>query len=152
MKHLDKRELIAGLMLTGVGLFVALYAAEHYQIGQPARMGPGFFPVALGSVLAFLGVVVALLAFRPTVHVLVPPPFAARPLIAVLISIAVFTLMINRLGLIPATLALVMIAACAERPYKLRRTVLLAIALAVIAWLTFTVGLQMTLPAFAFEI
>lgn len=151
MKYLDTRELIAGLSLMAVGLFVALYAWGHYQIGQPARMGPGFFPVVLGSVLALLGVIVALMAFRPTLHVLIPPPFAVRPLLAVLASVAVFSLLINRLGLIPATFALTLVAALAERPYKLRRTVLLSIALSAIAWLTFTLGLQMNLPAFAFQ-
>ncbi len=152
MKYLDKRELIAGLSLVVVGLFVTLYAWTHYQIGQPARMGPGFFPVALGSLLAFLGVIVVLFALRPAVHVLVPPTFAVRPLLAVLAAVAIFSLLINRLGLVPATIALTFVAALAERPYKMRRTALLAIALSAIAWLTFTLALQMNLPAFAFEV
>ena len=52
MKHVDVRELIAGAVLMSFGLFVALYAAGHYPVGQAARMGPGFFPVALGWILA----------------------------------------------------------------------------------------------------
>ena len=105
-----------------LGLFVALYAAGHYPIGQAARMGPGFFPVALGWILAGLGLAIALLALRKTVHVLHPPPFALRPLIAVPASMATFSLLVTPLGLVPATFALVFVAAFAERKFRLRRT------------------------------
>ncbi len=148
MKHVDVRELIAGAVLMSFGLFVALYAAGRYPVGQAARMGPGFFPVALGWILAGLGLAIALLALRRTVHVLHPPPFALRPLIAVPASVATFSLLVTPLGLVPATFALVFVAALAERKFLLRRTVLLGLSLGALAWLIFTVGLQMNLPAF----
>jgi hypothetical protein len=150
MKDVDVRELSAGIVLIVFGLFVALYAASNYSIGVPAKMGPGFFPVALGWILAGLGLVVALLAFRKTVQHLHPPPFRARPMVAVLAAIGVFSLLVDRLGLVPATFALVCIAGFAEGRYRLTRTLLLGASLALLAWLVFTVGLQMTLPAFTF--
>lgn len=150
MKHIEYRDLIAGIVLAGFGLFVALYAAGHHTIGEPARMGPGFFPVALGWVLVGLGVVIAMLAFRKTVQVLHPPPVSLRALIAVPVAILVFSLLVERLGLVPATVALTFVAVFAEKPFKLRRTVLLAAGLSLLAWLIFTVWLGMTLPAFNF--
>jgi len=150
MKHLDVRDLVGGVVLIAIGLFVALFAATHYQIGQPARIGPGFFPVALGWVLAGLGLIIVLLAFRKTVHVLPRPPFAPRPLIAVLASILAFSVLINHLGLVPATLALTLIVGLAERKFRWRRTLLLGGSLALFTWLLFIVGLKMTLPAFTF--
>lgn len=150
MKHIDARDLIGGAILTVLGLFVALYAGTHYTIGEPARMGPGFFPVALGWILAILGVIVMLLAFRKTVHVLVPPKFAPRQMIAVLAAVAGFSLTVATLGLVPATLLLTFIAATAERRFNFKRTLMLAFFLALLSWLIFTVGLQMTLPAFTF--
>lgn len=150
MKHVDIREFAGGLLLIVFGLFVALYAASNYTIGAPARMGPGFFPVVLGWLLAGLGVIITLLAFRQTVQHLHPPPFRPRPFLAVLGAILVFSLVIGRLGLVPATFALVCVAAFGESPYRLRRTVLLGICLGLLAWLVFTLGLQMTLPAFNF--
>ncbi len=150
MRQIEYRDLIAGVLLASLGLFVALYAASHYTVGQASRMGPGFFPVALGWVLVGLGIIIALLSFRKAVHVLQPPAFALRALIAVPTAILVFSLLVNRLGLVPATMALTFIAVAAEHPYHLRRTAILAICLSLIAWLIFTVGLSMTLPAFTF--
>ncbi|MEO8279959.1 MAG: tripartite tricarboxylate transporter TctB family protein [Ideonella sp.] len=150
MRHIEYRDLTAGVLLGGVGLFTALYGASHYTIGDPARMGPGFFPVMLGGVLVVLGVIIVLLAFRKTVHALHPPPFALRALLAVSLSILVFSLLVNSLGLVPATIAMTFVAVAAETPYKLRRTAILSVSLALIAWLIFTVALSMTLPAFTF--
>ncbi|MDQ2778589.1 MAG: tripartite tricarboxylate transporter TctB family protein [Pseudomonadota bacterium] len=150
MKNVDQNDLIGGLMLIAIGAFVALYAGTHYQIGQPARMGPGFFPVSLGCILVGLGVIVSLLAFRIKIHALTPPPFRPRPLVAVLGAVLVFSFIVDRLGLVPATIAMTFVATCAETPYNLKRTAILSVSLSLIAWLIFTVGLQMTLPAFTF--
>lgn len=151
MRHIDVRDLIAGVLLAALGLFTALYAAGHYKIGDVARMGPGFFPMLLGWVLVGLGLLITLLAFRKTVHLLKPPPLALRAMLAVSAAVLVFSLLVERLGLVPATIVLTLIAVAAERPYRLRRTLVLAACLALIAWLIFSVALNMTLPAFAFS-
>ncbi|MDE2396473.1 MAG: tripartite tricarboxylate transporter TctB family protein [Burkholderiales bacterium] len=146
--NIEYRDLIAGLLFIALGAFVALYASGHYTVGDPARMGPGFFPVVLGWALAALGAVVTLLALRRTTLVAAPPHIALRPLLAVPAAIGAFGLIVEPLGLVPATLALTAIVVFAERPLRWRRTLLLAACLAVISWLIFLVGLQMTLPAF----
>jgi hypothetical protein len=149
VRHLEIRDLIAGAVLAAFGLFVALYAAHHYEIGSPASMGPGFFPVALGWLLAGLGIVIALMSLRKTVQVLQPPPFSWRALLAIAAAILVFSLLVERLGLVPATVALTGVAVFAERPVRWRRTLMLAGGLSLLSWLVFTVALGMTLPAFA---
>lgn len=145
---IEYRDLIAGLLFIALGTFVATYASSHYTVGGPARMGPGFFPVALGWVLALLGAVVTLLALRRTALVAAAPRIGLRPLLAVPASVLAFGLIVEPLGLVPATLALTAIVVFAEHPVRWRRTVLLALSLAVISWLIFIVGLQMSLPAF----
>lgn len=149
VKHIEYRDLVGGVFLAALGLFVALYAGSHYQVGQPSHMGPGFFPVALGWILAVLGTVIALLALRRTAVRVQPASVAWRSMLAVLGSIATFGALIERLGLVPATIAMTLVAAFAERPVRLRRALLLGAALALMSWLIFIVGLQMTLPAFA---
>lgn len=149
MKHFDFRDFLGGVLLIGLGLFVAIYAGTHYRVGEPARMGPGFFPVSLGCILAGLGLIVLLLSFRPSAHAWEVPSVAFRPLIAILTAVAVFGLIVSRLGLMPATVALTFIAALAEPRLRWRRTVLLGASLALMAWLIFTLGLQMNLPAFS---
>lgn len=150
MKQIDIREVIGGATLVAIGLAVALYSAYHYEIGEPARMGPGFFPVALGWVLAALGAIIALLAFRKRIGVLASPQFHLRPFVAVLASVAAFSVLIERLGLIPTALIMTVIAASASTNFQVRRALLLGVVLAFLSWLIFSVGLQMTLPAFAF--
>lgn len=135
--------------MIGIGVFVAIYAANHYQVGEPARMGPGFFPVALGWILAGLGVIIVGLSFHTAHRVLVPPPFTPRTMLAVLGAIAVFGLLLTRFGLIPAAVALTFIAVLARPGFSFKRTLALAVSLAVLSWLIFTIGLQMTMPAFA---
>ena len=149
-RHIDTRDFIAGTALVMVGLFVALYASSHYQVGEPARMGPGFFPTALGYVLAGLGALVVLFSFRRTVHAFDPPPFALRPFVSVLLAVGAFSAFIERLGLVPTALIVVVIAAFANSNFRIVRALLLGVVLAALSWLIFTVGLQMTLPAFTF--
>ena len=119
MKHFDFRDFLGGVLLIGLGLFVAIYAGTHYRVGEPARMGPGFFPVSLGCILAGLGLIVLLLSFRPSAHAWEVPSVAFRPLIAILTAVAVFGLIVYRLGLVPATVALTFIAALAEPRLRL---------------------------------
>lgn len=148
--RVDWRDLAGGLACIAIGLFVVRYASQHYTVGETARMGPGFFPVVLGWMLTGLGGLIALLSLRRAVQALEPPPWRPRALAAVLAAVVVFALLVERAGLVPATLALTLVATAAERPYRWRRSFVLGLVLALLAWLIFTVGLQMTLLAFAF--
>jgi len=137
--------------MISLGLFVALYASTHYQVGSASRMGPGYFPTVLGYILAALGLAIALLSLRKTVHVVQPPPFTLRPFLAVMAAVALFALLISHVGLVPTTILMVVVTAAGSNSFQLRRAVLLGVSLSVIAWLIFSLGLQMTLPAFAWE-
>ena len=110
---MNSRDLIAGLALAALGTFVALYACESYPIGRVARMGPGFAPVALGWILAGFGAVIALLALRKAAPPIDQLSFEWRPLLPVLTAILVFSGTVETLGLVPATVALIMLAAMA---------------------------------------
>ena len=60
MKVKSERDLWAGLMFIGFGLFFAIWALTHYQMGTAVRMGPAYFPTMLGGLLVFLGALVLL--------------------------------------------------------------------------------------------
>jgi hypothetical protein len=53
-----KRDYYAGglMMLLGVG---AVIVGSGYNMGTLVRMGPGFFPVALGVILVVMGILIA---------------------------------------------------------------------------------------------
>ena len=63
MKIKSQKDLWAGIMFVGFGLFFLVWAATHYQMGSAVRMGPAYFPAVLGGLLAFLGALVLVEAF-----------------------------------------------------------------------------------------
>jgi hypothetical protein len=149
MQRFDYRDILGGLLLIVLGLFFALYGTAEYPIGELRRMGPGFFPVALGYVLAALGLLILLPALRPSNDPI--EPFAVRVFVTVLIAIAAFALAVPRLGMVPATMLLTVISAFAEFRVRPVRTAILAVGLSLLAVLIFTWGLGVPVPAFRWE-
>ena len=58
MPLVSQRDFLSGLMFMIVGSSFA-WGAVDYEIGQAARMGPGYFPLILGVILAILGAIIA---------------------------------------------------------------------------------------------
>jgi hypothetical protein len=150
MKHLKNRDVLSGLVFVVVGVFVALKAYFEYTLGTLSRMGPGYFPLMLGVVLALIGLVVIALSVNVK-GLEVKVTFGMRAVMAVLLSALVFGFLVERLGLIPSALALTLIAAAAEQRYELRRSLVLGCFLGVLTWLIFVFGLEMNLSAFAWS-
>ena len=63
MKIKSQKDFFSGLMFMGVGVAFA-WGATNYNVGTGARMGPGYFPLVLGILLAVIGTVIA---FKATV-------------------------------------------------------------------------------------
>ena len=63
MRIKSPKDFWAGLMFIGFGVFAAVWAYANYQMGTAVRMGPAYFPVVLGGLLALLGVLVLLEGF-----------------------------------------------------------------------------------------
>lgn len=143
MKHRDLQDLAGGLLLTALGVFVALYARQ-YDMGTPARMGPGFFPQVLGWLLAVLGLLVALPAWfrRGTGKVDVQ----WLNLVLVLGAILLFALTLKSLGLLLATFCSALLASIAERDFSWKGRVLTAVGVAAVTAGVFIGGLSMVLP------
>lgn len=141
----DYTDLIGGAALVLFGLWFHLYASGNYDAGTLRRMGPGFFPGAIGVLVAVFGALLALPALFRRGDL--PRP-SLRPLVAIIAGGLAFTYLIEPLGLVPATLALVGLAALAEPRFRPLRTAVLAAALAAIAVLVFSEGLGIPVPAF----
>ena len=62
MKITNGKDFWAGLMFVAFGLSF-MYVAQNYAMGSSVRMGPAYFPMVLGGMLAVLGGVVFLRAF-----------------------------------------------------------------------------------------
>ncbi len=64
MRIASPRDFWSGLLFGGLGLFAAVYAATHYQLGTAVRMGPGYFPLWVGGLVALLGLVLVVGSLR----------------------------------------------------------------------------------------
>jgi hypothetical protein len=142
MKHRDTQDLAGGLLLSALGLFVALYA-QQYDPGTPARMGPGFFPQVLGWLLAGLGLLVALPAWFRRGNAGLDLQW--RNFFLVLGAIVLFALTLQPLGLLLATFASALLASLAERGFSWRGRLLTAAGVAVLTAAVFIGGLSMSL-------
>lgn len=141
MKNRDVRDLVGGLALIAIGLFAAAHA-QQYELGQLQRMGPGYFPTALGILLAILGVFVAIPAlFRQgtSIHI------EWKSLLWVIVSILVFAICLNSLGLV-ITAILTVLAGSMASDLTWRGRLILSVSVAAITYLIFGFGLGMLIP------
>lgn len=143
MKSRDMQDVVGGLAVTALGIFAAIYA-QKYEFGDLNRMGPGYFPVALGVVLALLGLLIAVPAFMRKGD---PIVVKWKTFALVLGSIVAFALTLKVLGLILATALSVMISSLADNDTRWKGRILLAVGVAAITYLVFGYALGMVLPA-----
>ena len=142
----DEKSLVAGLLLTVIGMTYGLQAWVNYDLGSLRRIGPGMFPVGLGAILAVLGLLIAFSA-RVGIDRISRPEL--RPLFAVLLAFAGFAIGMRWFGTVPAIFALVLISVHAERGRdRLVQPVLIATTLSVLVWLVFKIGLSLPLDMF----
>ncbi|MDP3134086.1 MAG: tripartite tricarboxylate transporter TctB family protein [Burkholderiaceae bacterium] len=142
MKNKDMQDVIGGLSLAALGAFAAIFA-QRYEFGDLNRMGPGFFPVILGTLLAVLGILIAVPAFFRS-----GPPVQVRwkPFALVMASLVAFAMTLKVLGLIVATMLAVVIASLADNDTRWKGRILIAVGVALITYLVFGLGLSMVLP------
>jgi hypothetical protein len=146
MRSVELKDLLGGLLMLVLGIGMATQAS-HYEIGSLRRMGPGFFPLALGVILAGTGGLILLSAFRA--------PLAAaraqfrpewRGWICILVGLAAFALLGRHAGLLPATFATVFIAALGDRQNSILVASITAAAMTLICLIVFWWQLKVPLP------
>jgi hypothetical protein len=139
-----RKDFCTGVIYIVVGI-CALLMARHYTLGSAARMGPGYFPTVVASLLVMVGVaIVARSFFRDAGSI---GRIAWKPMLLVLGSITAFGILINRAGLIVAALVLVLGCAAASDRFRLGVMPLLGLA-ALIAFCAavFVVGMGIPMP------
>jgi putative tricarboxylic transport membrane protein len=139
MRIANPRDFAAGLVFGGFGLFMAVYAALHYNLGTAVRMGPGYFPTWVGGIVAVLGLVLALRSLRTDGPPL--PRMHWRPTLFVLGGAIAYGYLVRPLGLVAATVLVVMVTAAGGYEFRWREALILAIALAVFSVLVFVYAL-----------
>ena len=150
----SQKDFYSGLMFMLIGGAFA-WGATSYSVGTGARMGPGYFPLLLGIVLAVLGA--CILFYSLVEHTEDGEPvgkFAWRPIVFVLGANVAFGILLAGLpslgvpamGLILAIYALVIIASMAGDHFVLKDVLILATILSVGSYLAFIVLLKLQMP------
>lgn len=154
MKIGSQKDFFSGLMFTVVGVAFA-WGATTYNVGNGARMGPGYFPLMLGIVLAILGV---LIIFKAVVARTESGDkigaWAWKPLCYIIGANLLFGIMLGGLpkiglppmGLVAGIFALVIVASLAGEKFKLKEVLVLAAILSVGSYLAFVKLLNLQFP------
>ena len=146
MKIKSQRDFFSGLMFIVVGVVFAI-GATNYSMGSSAKPGAGYFPLILSVLMAILGGIVLFKSL--TIETEGGDPIgdiAWRPLVVIVVAIAVFGATINSLGLVIAVPILILISSLAGDEFKWFGVVVNSIVLTLFSWLIFVVGLKLTIP------
>lgn len=156
--RINKKELLPGLVLIAIGGVSAIGSLD-YSIGTLARMGPGYFPLAIGVIIALLG---CMLLFKldndkypqeTTEKVsddLPRLPLKQQVLTWALVigAVLLFIVLAQYGGLIPATFFLIFVSALADNKNSLKTALMAATALTLFTVAVFHFGLQLQMPLF----
>ncbi len=154
MKIKSQRDFFSGLMFLVIGIAFA-WGATKYNVGQAARMGPGYFPLMLGIVLAILGSIILFeslvvetedgekigsIAWRPLGFIV-----GANVIFGSLLG-GLPALGIPAMGLTVATYGVVLVAAQAGNQFRLKEVLILGTVLAALSYLAFIKVLKLQFP------
>ena len=154
MQIKSQKHIFSGLMFLLVGAGFA-WGSTNYNIGTGARMGPGYFPLVLGVLMAFLGLVIAIKAtVINTSDGDKIGSWAWKPLFFIIAANLVFGVMLGGLpsikipamGLILAIYALTFIASMAGDEFSFKAVFILATVLSIMSYLAFIVLLKLQFP------
>ena len=150
----SQKDFFSGLMFMSVGAAFA-WGAITYNVGSGARMGPGYFPLMLGVLMAVLG---AAITFKSLVVETEGGDkigsWAWKPLVFIILANLAFGVLLGGLpsiklpamGMIVGIYALTFIASMAEPGWKVKNTFILATILAIGSYIAFVVVLKLQFP------
>ncbi len=150
----SQKDFFSGLMFGVVGIAFA-WGATNYTVGSAARMGPGYFPLLLGVILAIFGAIIIFYSLVvETTDGDKISAFVWRPIVYILGSNLAFGILLGGLpklglppmGLIAAIYALTLIASKAGTEFKLKDVLILATGLSVLSYLAFIKLLNLQMP------
>src|SRR4029077_4903260 len=147
-KFTIKRDYYAGglMLLLGVG---AAVTGSGYKFGSLARMGPGFMPVVLGIVLAFLGLLIAGTALgssEPDDKKFLPDHPQWFGWFFILGGPILFIILGHYGGMIPSVFACVFVCALGDKTATYKSSLILASGVTVFGVLLFHYLLNIPFP------
>jgi hypothetical protein len=141
----NHRDLWAGVMFFAFGIFFVIFS-QRYTMGTAARMGPAYFPTALGALLAVLGLIIFFGAFSRMNEEAGLSPVGWRELLLVLLSVGLFALLLPLMGMVISLIILIGVSSLASHEFSLKDTIGSAVVLIALSYLVFAKGLELQFP------
>lgn len=139
------RDLAAGLIFIGLGAGFAAIAYVGLPIGSATRMGPGYFPIVLGIVLAALGLVIGIRGIMSGAA----SEFGVIPWRGVALTAAAllfFATTLNGLGIAVTVFASAVIGSLASVRVTVAQALTTGIVLSIVCTLIFGEWLNLAVP------
>ncbi len=150
----SQKDFFSGLFYTVIGAAFAI-GATNYNVGTGARMGPGYFPLLLGIMLALIG---AFVMFKSlTVETQDGDKIGAwawKPLFYIIAGNVLFGILLGGLpnlgvpamGLIAAIFGTTLVVSLAGETFKLKEVLILATVLSIGCYGAFVMLLKLQFP------
>jgi hypothetical protein len=145
LKIKNQEDFWSGLMFIGFGI-LSIAISRDYPMGTAMRMGPGYFPTYLGAIMAILGAIITLTAFRTTGEKI--KPFAWRGMILLTIAFTIMGWGIDHVGFVPSLFGMIFCAALAGKEFRLVEVLIMSVVLIIGCIALFIYGLDLPFPLF----
>ncbi|MEV0726945.1 tripartite tricarboxylate transporter TctB family protein [Micromonospora purpureochromogenes] len=135
--------LAGGIFVLIGGAFVV--GSLGFELGTPLRMGPGYFPLLVGVILAALGLGIVgkgLIAGEVVSFGAVP----WRAVGVIVVAVVFFGYSVRGLGFVPTSAVTALLTTLASRQVRLLTALAVAAGLTVASTLIFVVALQLRIP------
>jgi hypothetical protein len=143
---MNNKRFLSGLMFLGIGA-VAILIAQDYPMGSALRMGPGYFPIVLGGIMALFGVYELILGIMKSDPV--KGNWSLRALILLPLAAVIFGIMMENFGFIPALIALIFASAFSGNEFKFVEVLISAVVITAASVGVFIYGLGLPYPLFS---
>lgn len=139
---MNTKELASSMALIVIGGTFTVSSVLTLDMGTTFKMGPGYFPLVLSSVITVIGLVllVSALMSEGSFNIEAAP---ARAIFAIILAPILFGLTVRGAGFIPAVAAATLSASLASPDLKFRQIVVIAIGMTAFCVAVFVYGLGM---------
>jgi len=154
VKIKSQKDFFSGLMFMVVGIAFA-WGATTYNIGEGARMGPGYFPLMLGILLTGLGAFIIFEALVVETEDGEPiGKWAWKPLTFIILANLLFGILLGGLpsirlpamGMIVAIYGVTIVSELAGDEFSWKEVIILSTILAIGSYLAFIMLLKLQFP------
>ncbi len=143
LKVKSPQDLGAGVLFLLFGI-AGLVLGRDLDFGSARSMGPGYFPMLISGLIILIGLVVTARSFSiegPAIERL-----QFRPIFVLLVSLAIFSLLIREIGVVLTSILMMVAAAYARPKVAIVETLVFAACVAAFVALVFVYGLNQPMP------